>query len=400
MHESVSPILVEQIPVPKRSLRVAVVTETYPPEINGVATTAARFVDGLRLRNHPVQLIRPRQEQGEEPERNDAFQEVLTRGLPIPKYPNLRMGLPAKRALLKLWSLGRPDVVHIVTEGPLGWSALQAALKLRLPVVSDFRTNFHAYSSHYGVGWLRKPILAYLRKFHNRTEATLVPTEAMRASLAAVGFRNVRVVSRGVDTTLFSPDRRSAALRESWGVRPDDPVALYVGRLAPEKNLPLLVAAFDAMRAREPRAKLVVVGDGPAREDLRAHFPDAVHAGLRSGTDLATHFASGDIFLFPSLTETFGNVTTEAMASGLAIVAYDYAAAAEIMTNGQDGLLAPVDHADTFVRLASDLVTRQDRIRALGERARATARKRDWDSVVGELESVLLSASRTRSGFG
>src|SRR6202008_1215046 len=127
------------------------------------------------------------------------------------------MGLPARRALERLWTLRRPDLVHIVTEGPLGWSALQAAEKLKLPAVSDFRTNFHAYSAHYGVGWLKTPIIAYLRKFHNRTLFTLVPTEGVRNELAGLGFRGLRVIARGVDTRLFDPARRDEQLRASWG---------------------------------------------------------------------------------------------------------------------------------------------------------------------------------------
>ncbi|MBC7803851.1 MAG: glycosyltransferase, partial [Candidatus Parcubacteria bacterium] len=180
------PIEVEQLAGARRSLRIAVVTETYPPEVNGVALTIARFVEGLRLRDHQIELVRPRQEPAEHPASGAGYQEVLTGGMAIPRYPNLRLGLPAKRALERLWTRSRPDVVHIVTEGPLGWSALRAAQKLRLPAVSDFRTNFHAYSRHYGIGWLGKPILAYLRKFHNRTLCTMVPTEAMRAELAAL----------------------------------------------------------------------------------------------------------------------------------------------------------------------------------------------------------------------
>ena len=164
-------------------------------------------------------------------------------------------------------------MVHIVTEGPLGWSALQAALKLKLPVSSDFRTNFHAYSRHYGVGWLQRPIAAYLRKFHNRTQLTMVPTEALRRDLATRGFRNLRVVARGVDTALFTPARRSDSLRAGWGAAPDDPVILHVGRLAPEKNLEPVVNAFEQIRRSEPRAKLVFVGDGPARAGLQRAAP-------------------------------------------------------------------------------------------------------------------------------
>ncbi len=317
------PIVFDDLAGAQRTLRVAVVTETWPPEVNGVAKTAARFAEGLRRRGHSIQLIRPRQGSADQP-RNE---EILLRGIAIPRYPDLKIGLPAKRALARLWSFQRPDVVHVVTEGPLGWSALQAAAKLKLPVVSDFRTNFHTYSAHYGVGWLKKPILAYLRKFHNRTLGTMVPTEAMRAELSALGFQRVRVIARGVDTALFDPARRDPRLRASWGAGPDDVVLLHVGRLAAEKNLPAVLAAYEKVGP----AKLVLVGDGPMRRELQARYPGVAFAGTRSGEDLAAHYASGDVFLFPSLTETWGNVTLEAMASGLAVVAFDYAAAAEVV---------------------------------------------------------------------
>jgi len=287
----------------------------------------------------------------------------------------------------------RPDVVHVVTEGPLGWSALQTAVRLDIPVVSDFRTNFHTYSHHYGVGWLRKPILAYLRKFHNRTLCTMVPTEGTRASLAGLGFRNVRVVARGVDTRLFCPARRSEALRRQWGAGPDDPVVLHAGRLAAEKNPALLVSAFEAIRRSCPNARLVVVGDGPARPWLEERCPDVRFTGLRVGVDLATHFASADIFLFPSLSETFGNVTLEAMASGLAVVAFDYGAAGRHIRHAGNGLLAPREAPETFLRLAAELVPELVRARALGEQAALTAGELDWESVVREVEAVLRTAA-------
>lgn len=387
------PIEVEQLVGARRSLRVAVVTETYPPEVNGVSLTIARFVEGLRARDHQIQLVRPRQARGEQAGSGDGFQEVLTRGVAIPRYPDLRMGLPAKRALEELWTLRRPDVVHVVTEGPLGWSALRAALKLRIPVVSDFRTNFHAYSGHYGIGWLRKPILGYLRKFHNRTLCTMVPTEAMRAELAAIGFRRLRVVARGVDTALFDPARRSDALRAGWGARPGDPVLLHVGRLAPEKNLGTLVAAYAEVRARVPGARLVLVGDGPEGQDIKTRCPDAVFAGMRRGEDLAAHYASGDLFLFPSLTETYGNVTVEALASGLAVVAYDYAAAAARIRHGGNGLLVPFGDGEAFCRQAAALAGAPARIRDLGAAARRDALAHGWDRVVTQLESVLDAAA-------
>jgi glycosyltransferase involved in cell wall biosynthesis len=387
------PILFEQLSVGRKSLRIAVVTETYPPEVNGVAMTLGHFVSGLLRRQHEVQMIRPRQASGDRAGSGERFQEVLQRGVPIPRYPALKMGLPAKQALTRLWSVRRPDLVHIVTEGPLGWSALQVAVKLRLPVCSDFHTNFHAYSRHYGIGWLKTPIAAYLRKFHNRTRCTMVPTAAMRDELSEMGFRNLRVVARGVDTSLFDPARRSDLLRERWGAGPNDPVVLYVGRLAPEKNLPALTAAFDAIRVRTPRARLVLVGDGPESATFAARHPDFIFAGLRVGEDLAAHYASGDIFLFPSLTETYGNVTIEAMASGLAIVAYDYAAAAEHIEHARSGLLAEYDDIEELVRCAAELAEDPERIKRYGARARATALKLDWDRIVGELEAVFLTVA-------
>ncbi|MGE0876649.1 MAG: glycosyltransferase family 4 protein [Burkholderiales bacterium] len=384
----------ERLPAARRSLRVAVVTESYPPEVNGVATTIARFVEGLRQRNHSVQIVRPRQEAdrgaADAPDRGRDF---LVRGLPIPRYPDLKMGLPAKKALARLWTYERPDVVHLVTEGPLGWSALQAAARLRIPMCSDFRTNFHAYSRHYGIGWLNKPILAYLKKFHNRTRYTMVPTESLRSTLEGLGFRNLRVVARGVDTLRFHPCKRSIDLRRLWGAGEDDPVILHVGRLAAEKNLGVLAEVHSRLRALEPRARLVVVGDGPARRDLELRCRGAIFAGTRTGEDLAAHYASGDIFLFPSLTETYGNVTVEAMASGLAVVAYDHAAAAEHIVHGESGMVAACDDSAAFVRHACELMRSTTRIRRIGASARERAEGLEWGRVVEQFEALLFATA-------
>ncbi len=398
-------IVVDDYLPARRSLRVAVVTETYPPEVNGVAATIARVVDGLRQRGHQLQLVRPRQEGTQLGSASallptQPLDEVLLRGLPIPRYPQLKMGLPARSALLRLWTARRPDVVHLVTEGPLGWSALQAACKLRLPVVSDFRTNFHAYSAHYGVGWLRAPVMAYLRKFHNRTACTMVPTAALQRELAAAGFERLRVVARGVDTRLFDPARRSEALRASWGAAPETLVALCVGRLAPEKNLGAVVAAAEAMAAalgasaqgEAPRLRLVLVGDGPERTRLQQRCPDAVFAGLRRGEDLAAHYASADVFLFPSTTETFGNVVPEAMASGLAVLAYEHAAAGQLIRDGDNGLLARLDDTAAFCSAAQRLAGAPLRVRALGLQARATAAQLGWGCIVEAVESEYATA--------
>jgi glycosyltransferase involved in cell wall biosynthesis len=387
-----APIVVDTLPVRRRSLRIAVVTETYPPEVNGVAMSIARVVEGLQRRHHELLLVRPRQPDQAGTRPGPALEEFLTGGWPIPRYPDLRMGAPSKRALLQLWALRRPDVVHVATEGPLGWSALQAARRLRLPVTSDFRTNFHAYGQHYRIGWLARPIMAYLRKFHNRTQRTMVPTDALRARLQAQGFDRLSVVSRGVDTRLFHPRRRSQELRRSWGAGEHTTVLAYVGRLAPEKNLGVMVRTFEALRDARVDVKLLFVGAGPLRAELQARCPCAVFAGSRSGEDLAAHYASADVFLFPSLTETFGNVTLEAMASGLPVIAYNSAAAGQLIVRGRNGMLADGEDEAAFVRAGLALAGDRARFDALGSAARATVQSFDWDEIVSRFENVLVAA--------
>ncbi len=389
-------LVCQEIVSHKGPLRVAVVTETYPPEINGVAMTTGRMVEGLVAAGHRVDLIRPRQAHEGAVIAADGVEQMLARGIPIPKYANLQLGLPAQKVLLRRWSHQRPDVVQVVTEGPLGWSALTAARKLRLPVISEFHTNFHRYTGHYGVGWLKRPIAAYLRKFHNRADLTLVPTRALCAELAGQGIPRVDVVSRGVDTTLFDPARRSDALRRQWGLAPDDLAVLYVGRIAPEKNLALLEQAFVAVRARHPRARLVLVGDGPALPQLRARLPEAVCVGAQTGVLLAAHYASADLFVFPSLTETYGNVVAEALASGLPVVAYRDAAAHELIDHRVHGWLAEPGDEPGFVAGAVALAESPDLRASLHLAARARVDSLAWQVIVERLvgiqRQVILSA--------
>jgi glycosyltransferase involved in cell wall biosynthesis len=381
-------LLIESYAAKPASLRIAVVTETFPPEVNGVAMTLGRIVEGLLQRGHAVQIVRPRQTR-EDFEPRAGLDQVLSKGIPVPSYGELRFGLPSKGRLTKLWSEQRPDIVHVVTEGPLGWSAVAAARKLHLPITSSFHTNFHSYSQHYGMGLLKSPIESYLRKLHNRTQATMVPTRAMLQELKGRGYENVTVVSRGVAIELFKPSRRSEALRASWGVQPDDTVVLLVGRLAKEKNVGLVVSAFRAIQAKLPRAKLVFVGDGPLRKDLEEAVPDAHFAGIRKHEELAAHYASGDLFLFPSMTETFGNVVPEAMASGLAVLSYANAAALELIVNQQNGVLVPNGDELAFVNASVALALDTAMQEKLRMQAPGSVAYLAWSAVADSFEGVL-----------
>lgn len=369
-------------------LHVAFVTETFPPEVNGVAMTSGRLVDGLRQRGHRVSIVRPRQH-GEDAGGGD---ELAVAGLPLPGYQGLRFGLPAGSGLRRRWRVERPDLVHVVTEGPLGWSAVAVARALGIPVTSGFHTNFDRYSMHYGMGWLRPLVSAYLRTLHRRTCRTLVPTEALAAELAGAGIPGVKVVGRGVDTALFDPVRRTEALRAEWAIPSGGLACLYVGRLAPEKNLCLVQKAFAAIRAVNPGARMIWVGDGPSRQHLAAAGADQHFAGTRTGGDLAAHYASADLFLFPSLTETYGNVVAEAMASGLAVLAYRSAAAAELIVDGENGRTVAPGDEPAFVTAAAELAAAPARLGALAAAARPSMLARGWDGVVARFEKVLREA--------
>src|ERR1051325_10435680 len=270
-----------------RPLRIAMVSETYPPEVNGVARTVGFMAEGLCERGHFVQLVRPRQSGHDHAASGPRFREILARGIPIPRYTQLKVGLPAKGPLVRAWSELRPDIVHIATEGPLGWSALAAARKLGIPVATDFHTNFHAYSRHYGFAWLAAPVMAYLKRFHNRADCTMVPTAELADELGERGYRGLRVVGRGVNPEVFTPQRRSAELRARWGADEDTPVALCVSRFAPAPGAPPLGPARSVRRRRGLHRRGTAHGAGhePGAPPRRGRAPRRAiaHLGAHRG---------------------------------------------------------------------------------------------------------------------
>ena len=297
-------------------MRYAIVTETYPPEINGVALTVQGLEQGLRERGNKVSVLRPRQ--AADPIQTDD-DTLLVRGASLPRYPGLKFGLPATGQLRRHWQANRPDAIYVATEGPLGWSALRAARQLGIPAATGFHTRFDTYMRDYGLPMLAPVALRWMRHFHNSAQATLVPTRELQLLLETEGFDNVVRLARAVDTSHFDPCHRDPVLRALWGVGERGVAAIFVGRIAAEKNLGLAVDAFRALQRQRPEARFVWVGDGPAREALQRDNPDFIFCGLQRGEALARHFASADLFVFPSHSETFGNVTLEAMASAVPV---------------------------------------------------------------------------------
>ncbi len=375
-------------------LSIVLVTETWAPEINGVAMTLSRLVAGLAARGHRIRVVRPRQavETGHPAVPHPLVSEVVRPGLPIPGYTALRLGLPCAGRLIAEWRRQRPDVVHIATEGPLGCSALSAAEALGITVTSSYHTNFDDYAKHYRIGFLREAAAGFLRRFHNRTSVTMVPSVDLLRRLEAEGLIGGALWSRGVDIDTFSPDRRDPALRAAWGAGPEDCVCLHVGRIAPEKDIPLAIEAFKGIRTRHAGAKMVIVGDGPARPALARSLPDAIFTGTLPLERLAAVYASADLFVFPSLSETFGNVLCEAMASGVASVGFDYAAAAMFGRDGENMRAIACGDRATFIaaanHLADDVILR----RRISSQARQDMLGNTWKRVVDRFEELLIGA--------
>lgn len=362
-------------------MRVTFVSDTYAPQANGVARTLERLVRGLRGRGHEVEVIRPAKLGSPE-------EGMEVRSLPLPGYDGIHVGFALHFEIQERWNRARPDVVYVATETPLGVSAIQAARQMGVPVVSGFHTNFKQYLSYYRLSGLELVASTWLRLVHNASVKTYVPCEEVRIALEKEGFDNLELLPKGVDTVFFDPAKRDPALRASWGAGDKDVVGLYVGRLAPEKNLPLLSRAFAAMRSRDASFRAVVVGDGPKRQELESSHPDVVFAGALHGDLLARTYASADVFVFPSTTETFGNVVMESMASGLVTVAYDYAAAGEHMKHAVNGFVAPFENETAFLKSCELALDRRhwDDVR---KEARRTALGVSWSRVIDGFEESL-----------
>lgn len=352
--------------------------------------TIGRLVEGLRLKGHLVHVIHTADEKPEE------GGDTTARFFRMPGYKEIRIGLPRPVKFRKRWFRKRPDVVYVATESPMGLSALQAAQSLGIPSVIGFHTCFHDYLEQYRLGGLKAPMLAWLRKIHELADLTVTPSADVAETLRMHAFENVEVLGRGVDAALFHPEKRDAGLRREWGVNEDEPVYLIVGRLAAEKNLEFGLEAFRRAREECEEAKCVVVGDGPLRAKLERGFPEVIFAGVLCGEELARHYASADVLLFPSETETFGNVLLEGMASGLVTLSYDYAASRIHVVDGGNGLKVPRGDEEGFVRRAK-VLAKASSWRDLSQMARSHSEKNGWSQIVDTFES-LLSATAERYG--
>ncbi|GAB6083229.1 glycosyltransferase family 1 protein [Desulfuromonas carbonis] len=375
-------------------MRIAIVSETWLPQINGVSRTLNQLANYLVACGDQLLLLTPRYRQGLTlPVGSEA--ECFP-ALPLPFYSEVLLPVVTPLRLLHRLAAFVPDLVHIATEGPLGWAALRAARRLGLPVVSSYHTNFAQYLASYRLGALETVAWDYLRKFHNRTDLTLCPTPSIVGMLAERGFRNLIVWPRGVDAARFHPRHRDPELRRSLGIAGDEVVLLFVGRLAAEKNLALL---FAACRRLSGRVRQLLVGDGPLRAELEhTALPGAIFSGYREGEELARYYASADIFAFPSLSETFGNVVLEALASGLPTVAFNVPGPRDILLSGESGILVEEQSATALAAALQSLVDDAQMRQRLGRAARLYAEDQNWEEINSAVRDQYLRLHAEHSG--
>ena len=371
-------------------LRIAIVTETWPPEINGVALSMMQLCQGLQRLGHKILLVRPVQK--ETCAEFHPEQECLVLSQPIPKYPSLQFGWPQYLKVTKAFEKLSPAVLHIVSEGPLGLTALQAAKAKKIAVSSGFHSPFQDFSRFFDLAFLVKPIQRYLTWFHNSTDVTCVPSQYTEQALRGFGVTcPLVVVGRGVDTVRFSPKHRSQRLRQQWGVDADTRVMLYVGRLSPEKEVDVLIKSFHALQVQQGvNIKFVIVGDGPDRIRLSkmTTSKDVIFMGSLGGHELATAYASADVFTFASQADTFGNVVLEAIASGLPVIAYDYVCAHQHVKHNITGWLCSLGHTADLIQSICRLPA-LPQLRQMGLLASESVQHSSWQFPVQQLEQAL-----------
>jgi len=354
-------------------MRIAIATESFLPDVNGVTNSVLRVIEHLHKRGHQALVVAP----------GSGVSEYL--GTPVERVPSvvlerygeISVGLPGRRISRVLASY-RPDVVHVAAPVVVGRSALNAARRLRMPTVAVYQTDLPGFMREYGLGLASRQVWSALRRIHARADLTLAPSVSSVDQLRAHGVRGVMRWPRGVDQQRFGPHRRDELLRHRW--TPHDRLLVgYVGRLAPEKGLDRLVS-LDA----DPRVQLVIVGDGPERDALRRRLPDAVFTGHLGGDELAAAFASLDVFVHPGLHETFCQAVQEALSSGVPVVAPAMGGPLDTVHHGFNGRRWDPARPHTLHDEVIDLLDTETR-EALARRARLSVRGQSWEAVGDQL---------------
>jgi phosphatidylinositol alpha 1,6-mannosyltransferase len=371
------------------AVRIAIVTESFLPHVNGVTNSVCRVLEYLARHGHEVLVIAP----GPGPDDHDDRLR-LTPGVPLPFYRSFVVGLPTRQVTAALRDF-RPDVVHLASPLMLGTSGIAAARRLDVPTVAVFQTDLAGFARRYGLRGADSIVWAWLRHIHERTDRTLVPSRPTLNELRRRGFPRLALWARGVDDQRFHPRHRSEELRAR--LAPGGEVLVgYVGRLAPEKRPWMLSELSDL-----PGVRLVVVGDGPAKRRLERLLPEAVFTGFRTGAELSELVASMDVFVHTGADETFGQAVQEGLAAGLPVVAPASGGPLDLVRPGHNGLLYPPDDPAAMRAAVTTLAADAPLRIRMGGHARLSVHGRDWtgicDQLIGHYEAVLRGTDAVRA---
>jgi len=381
-------------------MRIAVFSEVYWPMVSGVGVTLDRLTRALCSRGHSVRVYSAAYPLP--PDTADRPEVHRSPSIPLFLYPDVHWAFPRQREIVADLALFRPDIVHVATEFALGLAGLKAAGQLGVPMIASAHTDYEKYARRYGVAFALQLGWIYLRWFYSHADRVLVPSRIYERYLHGRGVTHTGVWSRGVDPEEFHPTFRSEAYRARFGLGPDDLLVTYIGRLAKEKDISRLIDAWVALGDRRGSARLVLVGRGPLEEELRARAIPGVHVvGLLSGRALAEAYASADLFVFPSSTETFGNSLLEAMASGLPSLAVQAGGVLEFARHDVNAWLAPPHDTRGLTQALARLLNDGDLRGRLARGGLATAGERCWgriyDGLIEDYRRAAASGRRTRA---
>ena len=356
-------------------MRIALATDTFTPQVNGVTTVLQRIVRITTAAGHQTAVIAPRYPTGEV---GGDQRQLRLPSVRFPPYPAIRMTLPRPGKVAAFLDAFAPEAIHVATEGPVGLMGRRYAISRAIPLVTSFHTQFPQYARHYGMAVLEPWVWRWLAWFHRPARWTHTPGELIRDELVAHGIPQARVWGNGADITQFRPDRRDRTWRRGFGIEEDTVLILHVGRLAPEKNVETLIDAWRIAReALGRRAVFLIAGEGPKSREVDRALPWARRLGFLGRDALATLYASADLCVLPSATETCGLVAIEAMASGLTVIAADAGGFRETIRTDVDGVLVPPTDALGFAARIVELALDTRRRRKLAEHARLAAEARD-----------------------
>ncbi|MFI8777608.1 glycosyltransferase family 4 protein [Brachybacterium paraconglomeratum] len=376
-------------------MRILVVAESFLPHMNGVTNSVLRVVDHFAASGDDLGIIAPKWPGADKYLRTSCGRRVRVRRIasaPMPGYTEVRIAATSAATLRRRIDEFAPDVIHLASPMILGGRAVVAAQKAGVPTVAVYQTDIPGYTARYGMPFLENASWQLLRDVHNRAGLNLAPSTATRDQMLEHGIERVHLWRRGVDTSLFSPSLRSARLRARYA-DPEEKLVVYVGRLAPEKQVADLRVLHDM-----PGVRLLIVGDGPERDALRRDMPRARFAGFRSGTDLAAHLASADLFVHPGELETFGQTIQEAMASGLPVIAPRRGGPVDLVTPSRTGWLYTPGMLDELRDRAADLLFDDAKREAFGTAALESVRKRTWPVLSEQLRGYYRRAIDERAG--